>query len=62
MLEDLAMTPARVSLIRSWGNQSWIGRSSRKSAPGTFSLVRSVTLPASMSELSVSTFSTEPGS
>ncbi len=46
----------------SWGNQSLIARSWRKSRPGTRSFVRGVTLPASISEDMVSTFSTEPGS
>ena len=62
MLEDLASTPARVSRISSWGNQSLIGRSWRRSWLGTSSLVRGVTSPASSRPAIVSTFSTEPGS
>ena len=61
MLEDLAITPASVRWISPCGNQSWIGGPRRQLA-GHDSRVRGVTLPSLISELSVSTFSTEPGS
>ena len=60
--DDLASTPARVSLISPWSQWSWMTRSWRCSWSGTSILVRALTLPVSMSAESVSTFSTEPGS
>ena len=45
-----------------WPNQSWMTRSPLGSDGGTVTRVRAVALPASMSALRVSTFSTEPGS
>ena len=62
MLDDFAITPARVRWIMPCGNQSVIVLVSRVSEPGTLSRVCGVTLPASMSALSVSAFSTDPGS
>ena len=60
--DDLASTPASVSLISPCSQWSWMTRSCRCSSPGTSILVRALTLPVSMSAESVSTFSTEPGS
>ena len=62
MLEDLASTPASVSLIVPWSNQSPIERSWRARDAGTVRRVRGVTRPASTRAPRVSTFSTEPGS
>ena len=62
MLDDFAITPARVSFSVGWGNQSLMTRPSRVSSGGTTNLVRGVTLPASSSPATVSTFSTDPGS
>ena len=46
-----------------WSNQSPIDAVlARAATTGTASLVRGVTLPASISDATVSTFSTEPGS
>ena len=46
MLDDFAMTPARVSRIVPCGNQSWIDAVLRgRAARGTAILVRGVTLP-----------------
>ena len=62
MLELRAITPAMVSRIRPWSNQSPMMRSSTGSSLGTRMRVRWVTLPASSRPAAVSTFSTEPGS
>ncbi len=62
MLDDSATTPAIVSRILPWGNQSLMTRPSRRSSGATSIRVRGVTFPASRRPATVSTFSTEPGS
>ena len=62
MLELRAITPAMVSRIMPWSNQSPMVRSRTGSSEGTLIRVRGVTLPASSRAAAVSTFSTEPGS
>ena len=51
-----------MSRMLPWSNQSPIGRSWRFSCEGMRNFWRGVTLPASMRDAAVSTFSTEPGS
>ena len=62
MLDDLAMMPASVSRIIPWSNQSPMTRSCRARFGGTLNLWRGNALPASISDDTVSTFCTEPGS
>ena len=63
MLDDFAITPARVSVDRAVG-EPVVDRAvlALQLAGGTTILVRGDTSPRSISELTVSTFSTEPGS
>ena len=63
MLEDWAITPARVSWSVPCGEPVVDHPvAARAAAPGTMSRCAAVTLPASISDDRVSTFSTEPGS